>query len=599
MIVVALALLLGTALAVAWTLALDSFAAFWLAVYLVFIAEAVAVIEALSLFRGVTSRNVLLAQLAVFALAAAVMIRRRRRLVWPRFPRVPLRRLTVDEPLLAVMLVVVGTAIVYELALAVLTPPNNWDSMSYHLSRAAAWYQHHGVAYVDAHTERENAYQPNSEILVLYTFLFAHRDTFAAAWQWLAEVPSLVAIYMVARRLDFDRPQAVFGALLFAALSQTALQAVTTQNDLLAASLVASCVAFLASRERHRLWLAAVALGLALGTKLTVVFALPAVAILAALLVPRREWKQLAGLIVLATAVFGSFGYVLNVANSGSLLGPQSATAVYQQHSWIGRLGTIAGVSLRVVLDPPFPNEDFSYFGPLGAVVVIPVVVLSLRRWRQGRATALEAALACALPLYIVGLAFLYRLNPWIGRFMLTPAALVAPLFASVYRNRHYAAAASAIATVGLGLTLLFNHAKPSGIGAGRSIWTMTRTEAQTVQRFRMGPVFTTVAACVPEHVRVGYVLGGDDWDYPLFGEHLTRTIVRLHRPTPLRRADDLHLEWLLIRRSLIGQIPSHWSTMRFRGTEIVLLQRRPSPSRVARHATLQCDAARHASSSS
>jgi 4-amino-4-deoxy-L-arabinose transferase-like glycosyltransferase len=463
--------------------------------------------------------------------------------------------------------------------------------MSYHLSRAAAWYQHHGVAYVDAHTERENAYQPNAEILVLYTFLFAHRDTFAAAWQWLAELPTLVAIYMVARRLDFGRPPAVFAALLFAALSQTALQAVTTQNDLLAASLVASCVAFLASKERHRLWLAAVALGLALGTKLTVVFAFPAVVILAALLVPRREWKKLAGLSVLATAVFGAFGYVLNIANSGSLLGPQSATAAYQQHSWIGRLGTLAGVSIKVVLDPPFPNEDFSYFGPLGALVVAPVVVLTLRRWRQGRATALEAAVAGALPLYIVALAFLYRLNPWIGRFMLTPAALVAPLFASVYRNRHYAAAASAIATVSLGLTLLFNPAKPSGIGAGRSIWTMTRTEAQTVQRFRMGPVFATVAACVPEHARVGYVLGGDDWDYPLYGERLTRTIVRLHRPTPLRRADDLNLEWLLIRRPLVGQSPSHWSTMRFRGTELVLLQRKRSPSDVARHATGRCRA--------
>jgi hypothetical protein len=157
----------GTALAVVLSLALDSFAAFWLAVYLLVIAEVVGIIEALSLFRGVTSRNVLLAQVALFAFAAAALILRRRRLVWPRVPLVSLHRLIVDEPLLAVLLVVVGTAIAYEPALAVLTPPNNWDSMSYHLARGSVVPPPRrclrGRTY-----KRQNAYQPNAEILVLY-----------------------------------------------------------------------------------------------------------------------------------------------------------------------------------------------------------------------------------------------------------------------------------------------------------------------------------------------------------------------------------------------------------------------------------------------
>ena len=52
---------------------------------------------------------------------------------------------------------VVGGALLYAAFVVVATPPNNWDSMTYHLSRAAAWHQRHRVEYVPAHTERQNA----------------------------------------------------------------------------------------------------------------------------------------------------------------------------------------------------------------------------------------------------------------------------------------------------------------------------------------------------------------------------------------------------------------------------------------------------------
>jgi hypothetical protein len=598
MIEVALALLLATALAVALLLALDTFAAFWLAVYVVVIAEVVGIIEALSLFRGVTSRNVLLAQVALFAFAAAALILRRGRLVWPRFPRVQLRQVIADEPLLAVMFVVVGTAIAYELALAVLTPPNNWDSMSYHLSRAAAWYQHHGVAYVDAHTERENAYQPNAEILMLWTFLFAGRDTFAAAWQWFAEIASLGAIYLIAQRLGFGRREALFGALLFAALSQTALQASTTQNDLLVASLVVASVAFLTTKEKARLWLAATALGVAVGTKLTALFAFPPLAIAAVVLLPRRELARLAGVVVLAVAVLGSYGYVLNVKHTGSLLGSQTATAAFEQHSWGARIVTLITIPLQIVTDirviPKFPpNEDFSFFGPLGLVVVLPVVVVTLSKRRRNVRMSLATALALTLPLYVLALAFVYRWNPWIGRFLLTPCALVAPLFAEVYRTRRYAQIAAGVATASLFATLLFSETKPAGVGSAQSIWTMNRVQAQTIKRRDMRPVLAAIAHCVPAHARLGYVLAEDDWDYPLFGTHFTRTLVRVDSSRPFREAGNFDLDWLLIRRGLADPASPGWSKVNFRLSGLALLQRMAPSNSTAptRHPCVQATA--------
>ena len=85
-------------------------------------------------------------------------------------------------------------------------------------------------------------------------------------------------------------------------------------------------------------------------------------------------------------------------------------------------------------------EEDESYFGPLGFLLLVPLSAGTLAAFALGRAGRAQAALAAALPLYVVGLALAYRYNPWIGRFMLTPAALTMPLAAAVYRFRGLAA---------------------------------------------------------------------------------------------------------------------------------------------------------------
>jgi hypothetical protein len=539
------------------------------------LAEIVLVVELLSPFRSVTETGVLVAQ-AILLLVALVASRRRPA---PPPARPSLLRELRRDRLVGALLVVVAAALAYELALALFTPPNNWDSMSYHLSRAAAWYRHQGVAYVDAHTQRENANPPNAEILALFTFVLAKGDRFAAAWQWLAELGSLVGVFMVARRLRFGPVPALLASLLFAALAQTALQASTTQNDLITASLVLACVAFAASGERHSLVLAATALGLAVGTKLTALFALPAVAVVLAAAVPRRSCGRLALLSCAGIAAFGSYGYVLNALHAGSLLGPSSATASWRPGSWLDPPRTVIGVAVGTILDLRggrgwAANEDFSFFGPLGALLVVPIVVRTLRRRRTGKASSLEGALALSLPLFVVVLAFGYRYNDWIGRFMLVPGALVAPLAAAVYRHRRYTAALVGVAVVGLFSTIAFNHVKPSGVLTASSIWTASRAEAAAEQRPAMEPVLQTIERCVPPQAEVGYALGEDDWDYPLYGPRFQRSLVRLRAGTALAAARRAGIRWVVARHRLLGPLRPGWTAVRFPATGLVVLAR-------------------------
>ena len=60
-------------------------------------------------------------------------------------------------------------------------------------------------------------------------------------------------------------------------------------------------------------------------------------------------------------------------------------------------------------------EEDESYFGPLGFLLLVPLSAGTLAAFALGRAGRAQAALASALPLYVVGLALAYRYNPWIG----------------------------------------------------------------------------------------------------------------------------------------------------------------------------------------
>ena len=182
----------------------------------------------------------------------------------------------------------IGAAVCYQAFLVLSTPPNTWDSLAYHLARAAEWYQRGAVEYYPTHSASVNATQPNAEMLILYTFGFVGRDTVAAAPQLLAELAALVAVYGVAIRLGFSRAPAAFAALLTGTLSQVFLQSVATQNDLLVASFLATALYFVLGRVTPELALAGLALGLAVGTKANAVLGVPLL-LLAAVLVHNRK----------------------------------------------------------------------------------------------------------------------------------------------------------------------------------------------------------------------------------------------------------------------------------------------------------------------
>lgn len=555
-----------------------------LATYLIAVAQVVLLTEVLSPFGAVGQWGYVTGQLVFLALALVVWAERGR--PRPALPRVAYRAALRAHPILAVLALLVAFAFAYEVFLAVAMPPTTWDAMTYHLPRAVGWLQEGALEYLDAHTTRQNVNPPNAEIQILYTFAFLGRETFVAAPQLLAQIVIVVAIYGIARRLGYDRAPSAFAALLYPTLSQVALQATSTQNDLAAAAPIAAAAYLVLGRRDAELPLAGLAVGLAIGTKLSVLFALPILGLLSIITLRREQLVKALAWSAASFAVVGAWTYVLNIAHSGSPLGDSPEIEAFAPEITApGTFSTAARITygfadlsgfdvdpilldrFRVVgetlfdasgIDPepeestalPFrytPNtlasEDVSFFGPLGLFLLLPLSATFIVAWVLRRVPHEHGVLALGLPLFIVAVALSYRYTPWAGRFMVLPVALLMPLAAAIYTRRLWM---GLVIIVGAA-TLSVVHLENVGKEPRTSPWSLPRIDALTVKRVELRPVFEAVEQRVPVTARLGILLGPDSWSYPLYGERLERRLVQVRPDAPFRDAESLGLRWILV----------------------------------------------------
>ncbi len=606
--------LVVTAALLAASLRLDSLVSFVLATYLAACAEVVVLTEALSLRRLVTPTGYLAAEIVVLAGAASVWLVRGR--PTPPRPNLDLSALR-RHPIVIALAIVVALAFAYEAFLVLATPPNNGDSLSGHLSRVAAWYQHDGIFWIpDAHTPRQNEWPPVAQIEVLYTVvLLGGRDALAALPQLLAGLALALSVFGIARRLEFDRAAAAFAALVALTLPQVALQSVTTQNDLIVASFVVVSAYFLHTRATVGGVLAAIALALALGTKVTAFLALPILVALALVLLPRRALAIAAVAAVLSFGAVGALGYVRNATHAGAVFGSGTAQSGYRPTSitFPGTVSSLAkltwhmfdlsgyhvkpAVRTRIassgetVFDAlhidtyplessayPFtfdPNitseEDASWYGPLGFLLIVPVFLIAALRWRPGRAHRAVLVHALAVPAYALALVLVYKEGSWYGRYLLAPIALALPLVAAVYRIRLVAAGYALLGALTLVLVHAYNANKPTGLEKA-AVWNLERAQAQSIGL----PGFEHVIGAVDGRARqgepVGVVMGEEDWDYPFYGARLERRVIALPRRDPLAEAERQQLRIVVFGRNIKAPISVGWRALRFSSQGTVLV---------------------------
>lgn len=417
LLLIGLALLGATGALTASSLRLRSAVEFLLAAYLVAWGWLIAVSFALSPAQALT-RYTLLGGLVAGPVLAWVLWTARGR---PAPPALGLLRgfARPRDPALLVLAVAVAAAGGYVVALAFLTPANDWDALSYHLPRAAFWKQEHGIAYIEGTADaRLNHNPPNAEIGQLATMLLSGRDRYAALPQLLAYAALVLAVAGLGRRIGLDARQSTFGALAFATLPLIVLQSSGALNDLVVASFLAAAAYFALGSGLPSLLLLALAVALAVGAKFSGIVALPTLALVAAVGTAPARWLRLA-LAGAAGLAGGSVWYMVNAVETGDLDG--GAAEETQQRAELG-VSTVTS-ALRLVLgfiDMSGAPWRISLLFLVGAGVLVGLALVARRRSARLAgalvAAAVLAAAVVAYPLVMkLGVRIVYKTSLLLG----------------------------------------------------------------------------------------------------------------------------------------------------------------------------------------
>lgn len=208
----------GGAPAIVTVLALPVLAGVWLT----------AAVEVLSELHLLGSRPAWGVCWAVTAAVAAIAIPRLHRRLNDGVP------LSLSRPA-ASTVTMVGGILFLTLLVAVVSPPNNWDSMTYHNARVMEWLDHGDLTYWYTSNDRQLRMPPLASYFKLALYGLSGNDFLFNLVQWGFFVVSIVAAFLLAARLSPEPRGPPLAALLVATLPMAILQSTSTQNDLVVA----------------------------------------------------------------------------------------------------------------------------------------------------------------------------------------------------------------------------------------------------------------------------------------------------------------------------------------------------------------------------
>lgn len=353
--------------------------------------------EALSLFRALTQPWIALAWLLACLGLAALAWRRASLRAARELARDAAAGLGAGEKVLLGGMALLCAAL---LAIALIAPPNTYDSALYHMARVMHWAQNASLRPYPALFEHQLHKPIWAETAILHLRVLWGNDRPANLVQWFAMLGSALIVSGAAARVGAGRPAQLLAAAYALSIPMGVLQATSTQNDYVAAYW-AIALAYLAlpapeqAAGRGRVLALAGAVGLGALTKGTFfVYGPPFVAWFLLRAWRARGLRQAvtAALAIAGMAALLNLGFwVRNIQVFG---GPYGTSEWLQRNLWIrilpepppaggGDDGSVARVEAEGSLEDPAPPQTYSRTYPArllqtaGRNLTLPTGVLS------------------------------------------------------------------------------------------------------------------------------------------------------------------------------------------------------------------------------
>ena len=355
------------------------------------------------------------------------------------------------EPLVAVLAIVVVGALLWRAVLAVRLPIIDFDGLAYHVVTVDVWLQADHIGRVPQRIWSDG-YPANGELVTLWLMLFAKSDLLAPLTGLVALPLAAAATAGFAREMGASRRPAAICALVVVATPAVMLKADSTYIDNIGMAYLASAWFFglraLRTTEPNRrlamLFLAGLAIGLAAGTKSSLLVPLVGVGLAAVVQIGRRIRGSVRSAAVESLALggpviaFGASWYLKDLIVFGNPFWPISVgpftgagsadsliTGTPERIAGMARIAQLAVSWTADLFIRAYPEDTrLGGFGlawlPLVALSVLAAVwLIRRRRWTALIVIGIPVALTVAL-----------MPDPWWPRYTLFVAVLAAGLAA-------------------------------------------------------------------------------------------------------------------------------------------------------------------------
>lgn len=255
------------------------------------------------------------------------------------------------------------------LLVAVVSPPNNADSLSYHISRLVYWIQNATVDHYPSHIERSISFSPFSEYVHLHSFILAGSVRFLQVLQWLSFVGILFFVSLFVQLFTQSENALRFALCFTATIPIVVLESMTTQNDLVVSFFVIATAYFvfeyLQSRRRSTLLLLTGCIALGILTKgIYPFYAAPFGIYLLVELLRERDWRTIMGIgvfVFFVTLLLNLPFWGRNYQLTGSPIGTATQG---NQNAFHTPKAIVSSISKQVFLHLGFvsPNDRYNNF---------------------------------------------------------------------------------------------------------------------------------------------------------------------------------------------------------------------------------------------
>jgi 4-amino-4-deoxy-L-arabinose transferase-like glycosyltransferase len=465
-------------------------------------------------------------------------------------------------------------------------PPNNWDSMTYHMARIVHWVQNSNVNYYPTNIIRQLNQPPFAEYFIAQLCILSKNDLWANFVQFFFLVSTLGVMAGIARELGLPASQQLLTLFLAVTIPEVILQSSNTQNDVVVSFFIASTVYYclICYKEGFAVQyiFLAISIGLAILSKtIAYIYLTPVLLVfgLAVLLqaLKNRQWKFIYKYLIIFVVVLlinGGFFY-RNYTLSGNLFGTTqeeyhlytnkehtpSALAsnitrnvalhygvpvfsgvaentVRMVHAWIGQKPdnpkTTFGYVKEFMVNPYGTHED--YGANIIQVSLILIIFISFVLFPRKIKKEILFYFLLIILMFLL-FCFYLKWQPWHSRLHTPLFILVTPVMAyflaSFIPKKLFIIITFLMAVYAISV-LTFNYSRPlcpiPPFTADVKILD-DRFKKYFVNRNSAFLDYQAISGYlkVTGYINIGLKLGTDDWEYPLFCDVFNRPVKAIH----------------------------------------------------------------------